>query len=205
VGILEAHIPLYREIFAIPELLEDPVLLLGFQRIWGDDLPADFRYRDVVDLLAARGVGEVKTVDFFDERADLRYDLNQPVPEDQHERYASVLDIGTIEHVFDSRQCLESCLRMVRPGGHYFVVTPVHGYHRHGFHTFHPRFVSQALQLNGFEIRYLRFSSEEGEPLGRADEAENSLVWIVGRKTRPIDEFQVPQQEVWREMYSKSS
>lgn len=200
-GVLKRHLEFYREIFEIPGFLTKPLLTLGFQDVIGDDLPDDFNYDDARQLLTARGLSEVITLDLFDNRADLRYDLNLPVPEAEHERYATVLDIGTVEHVFDSRQCLESCLRMVRPGGHYFVVTAVKGYLRHGFHTFHPELLEQALTINGFEIAYQRFSSKAGEPLTQPDEAEDALIWIVGRKTGSMGDFQIPQQAIWAKHY----
>ena len=204
-AILEPHIPFYRKVFDVPGLLAEPFLMLGYQQILGHGDAEDFDFPDVVELLAARGVGEVTTLDLFDDRADLRYDLNFPVPANEHDRYATVFDIGTLEHVFDSRQCLESSLRMVRPGGHYFGHTPVKGYYRHGFHTFHPAFLRLALKENGFDILYLKYSSEGGEPLDRPEHGDDVLLWIVGRKTAPMGEFRIPQQPLWIDHYSPST
>jgi hypothetical protein len=200
-SIVKRHIKFYREIFAIPGFLSEPILMFGFQDVLGENLPEGFDYKDAGQLLAARGLTDVVTLDLFDHRADLRYDLNMPVAETEHERYGTVVDIGSVEHVFDTRQCLESCMRMVRPGGHYFVVTAVRGYLRHGFHTFHPELLEQALTINGFEIPYRQFSSKAGHRLDQPDEAEDALIWIVGRKTKPMGEFQIPQQTVWAKHY----
>jgi hypothetical protein len=123
------------------------------------------------------------------------------VPEGEHERYQTVIDIGTIEHVFDTRQCLENCFRMVKVGGHYFVQTPVRGCSGHGLYTFHPEVMTRALALNDFEILYQQFTSTGGERLGHASEAENSLIWLVGRKTASIEEFKIPQQSEWGDYY----
>ena len=78
-AVLGSHIDFYRRIFELPGFLAGPVLTLGFQDIVGDDLPEDFR-GDLTRLLAARGISDVTTLDLFDGRADLRYDLNLPVP-----------------------------------------------------------------------------------------------------------------------------
>ncbi len=207
-AIFRRHVPFYEEIFrAIPELLRDPVLTLGYQHIFGkrENLPEDFRHATVGELLRARGLTEVRTLDLFDERADLRYDLNLPVPESEHERYRTVIDIGCLEHVFDTRQCLQNCMGMVAVGGHYFVHTPVHGYFAHGFHTFSPELLTESFRLNGFDIRHVRYCSEAGEPLESPDEAMDTLIWIVGQKTRPSGEFQIPQQLSWRETYGSGS
>jgi hypothetical protein len=203
-AILAGHIDFYRRIFALPGFLAEPVLTLGFQDILGTGLPPDFDHRDLKALLAARGVADVTTLDLFDGRADRGYDLNVPVPESEHERYGTVLDIGTIEHVFDTRQCLESCLRMVRIGGHYLLHTPVRGYFRHGLYTFHPEVLAEAVEQNGFEIVLHEYSSAEGEPLERPRDAEDVLIWLVARKAASLERLEIPQQGKWAGKYSRS-
>ena len=199
-ALIQQHVPFYREVFGIPDILADPFLVVGFQTT-GGDLPQDFDYPDVNALLTARGVSDITTVDLFDKRADRQYDLNEPVPESEHNRYQTVFDIGTIEHVFDTRRCIENCMRMVRPNGFYFVVTPVHGYLGHGFHTFSPLVFLATFRLNGFKVRYLRFSSANGVLVERAKDTPDTLIWIVGRKTAPIAAFEVPQQVKWARRY----
>jgi hypothetical protein len=202
VGILKMHVHVHREVFALPGMLEEPVLQIGYQVIRGRNLPEDFDYPDVKAFLAARGVTDVTAIDYFDHKADLRYDLNRPVPEHEHERYRTVIDIGTIEHLFDTRQCLENCMRMTAVGGHYFLHTPVKGWFEHGLHTFHPRVMTRAFELNGFEIVWQHFTSMRGEWLESADDADDSLVWIVARKTASMGEFQIPQQDEWGDAYA---
>jgi hypothetical protein len=200
-AVLGSHIDFYRRIFELPGFLAGPVLTLGFQEIVGDDLPEDFR-GNLKQLLAARGISDVTTLDLFDGRADLRYDLNLPVPESEHERYRTVIDIGTLEHVFDTRQCLENCLRMVMIGGHYLLVTPVKGYFGHGLHTFNANALVQALELNGFETRFVAYSSKAGALLKRPHDADDATLLAVGRKTALLNHFQSPQQTRWIRKYS---
>src|SRR6267143_2395675 len=104
-GILKRHIDLHREVFQLPGVLAEPILQIGFQTIHGKDLPEDFNYPDVKTMLEARGLKDITALDYFDPAAELRYDMNLPVPEHEYERYQTVMDIGTIEHVFDTRQC----------------------------------------------------------------------------------------------------
>jgi hypothetical protein len=200
-AILQVHLDFYREIFEIPGFVAEPFLMIGFQVIAGDDLPEDFNYENLKQLLNARGVTEVTALDLFDARAELRYDLNVPVPSAEVERYRTVCDIGTLEHLFDTRQCIENCMRMVEPGGRYCLVTPVKGWYRHGLHTFDPELVIQAFQLNGFEIEYLKYSSKIGKLIETPEVARNALIWIVGRKTASLEAFQVPQQGRWAHLY----
>jgi hypothetical protein len=202
-AVLRTHIELFREVFELPGVLAEPFLMLGFQTVSGDDLPADFDYPDLKQVLEARGLRDITTLDYFDPRADLRYDLNLPIPEQEHERYQTVFDVGTLEHVFDTRQALENCLRAVMIGGHYFLHTPVKGYFSHGLHTFHPRVMIRALAMNGFEVVYRQFSSRRGEPLENPREADDALVWVVGKKTAALESFRIPQQDRWGETYAR--
>ena len=179
------------------------MLTLGHQDMLGRDLPEDFAYKNLKELLAARGVNALTTIDLYDRRADLRYDLNLPVPDAEHERYRTVLDIGTLEHLFDTRQCLENCLRMVKTGGHYLLHTAVRGYSRHGLHTFDPDVMVQALELNAFDVRFLAYSSKAGEELERPEDAEDVLIWVVGQKTAPLSAFQIPQQGKWERKWAR--
>src|SRR5580658_1669928 len=114
--VLNQHLHFYREIFAIPEFLSDPILCFGFQEFEkGATLDGD-NYVHLGEYFATMGF-RTTSLDLYDPRSDLRYDMNCKVPDCEYERYGTFIDIGSLEHVFDTRQCFENCLRMVRPGG----------------------------------------------------------------------------------------
>ena len=165
----------------------------------------ELRVPDLGVYLRNRGLREVAVLDLFDPRATLRYDMNAPVPESEHERYGTLIDIGCLEHVFDTRQCLENCLRMVRPGGCYFLHTPVKGFFGHGLHALNPEAVLGALAENGFELLYHRYCAKDGTPLADPDAAPDVILWVVARKLRTLGHFVVPQQGKWRGRYSAES
>ena len=200
-AILDVHTKQYRAIFKLPGMLASPSVLLGYQDIRGEHLPKEFRFPSLVEYLIANGVAEVEVVDHFDNRAHHRFDLNQPVDPKFHERYATVIDIGTIEHVFDAAACLESSLRMTSVGGLYMLMAPVAGYYTHGFHTFHPEWLLQALDANAFKLEYYRYTASDGTPLKDPREAEHSLIWLVARKQKTMVSFKVPQQGLWEHTY----
>ncbi len=174
-----------------------------------EEAPPLPRFSDDLDVeslavyLENRGLKDVWFLDFFDSRAQLRYDMNEPVPESEHERYGTFIDIGCLEHLFDTRQCIENCLRMVKTGGLYFLHTPVKGFLGHGFHTFNPEALIGALRANGFEIVYHRYCAKDGTPLADPEDADDAIIWLVGRKTRPIERFEVPQQGKWYTRYDE--
>jgi hypothetical protein len=228
-AILAEHVPWYEQIFALRGFFSQPILLFGFQEIGVDPacfeseaargfsgwtrtavervggrahkVPEAYRVADLVQLLRNRGLASVEVLDYWDERADLKDDMNRPIAPERHERYGTVIDIGSLEHVFDFRQCLENCLRMVRVGGVYFLHTCVRGYFEHGFHTFNPDALVKAVTQNGFEVIYHRYSDAAGHELARPIEADDVLIWLVARKLATLDEFVCPQQAGWQQMY----
>jgi hypothetical protein len=240
-AILREHVPWYKEIFALPELLVEPILVFGFQEVcinrmyfepWHHmslgrklmkirlslqerrmvragrahpdlHIPQAYGVANLSQLLHNHGAREIQVLDLFDARADLRYDMNLRVPPKETGRYGTVIDIGCLEHVFDTRQCLENCLSMVRVGGVYVLHTPVKGYYSHGLHTFNPDALLQALTLNGFELVYQRYSTDGGVPLDDPAKGENVLIWLVGRKVADVSVFRYPLQGGWDELYGR--
>lgn len=200
-AILRQHLKYYREIFAIPEVLSEPFLTIGFQDFLGDNFPSDFRFRTLEEFMKQRGFDKIEALDLFDERAHIRHDLNTPVPLNLQEKYKTVFDIGSIEHVFDARQCLENCLRMVSVGGCYGLVTTVHGYYGHGLNVFHHSYFTNALKQNNFDVLYLKFTSFAGEEIQHPQDALNSLIWLVARKKMAMKKFEMPQQDRWEPYY----
>jgi len=235
--ILKLHMPLYREIFSIPDFLQSPVVTFGCQGIEGiqigpqrldrftvrlrrflasqnkrqrlknfvtgkfaNPVPQDFQFASLTEFLLSKGYATT-TLDFFDPRAHLRYDMNRPIPESEYGRYATMMDIGSIEHLFDTAQCIENCLRMVRIGGHYMLTTNVHGYYGHGLHVFNPQGLVDCLTGNGFRIVYMKYSTLKGEPVANPRKHRDVLIWLVGKKEKDIPEFVCPQQTIWATDY----
>jgi len=163
----------------------------------GKNLDAFQGAQSFKEVLQRYGVKDLHVLDFFDDRADLRFDMNYPVSEDQRERYGTLIDIGCLEHVFNSAQCIENCLRMVRPGGHYFLHTVVNGHFGHGLHVFNPAGLIDACTLNGFEVRLLRYSTEAGAPVTDPSANRNVIIWLVAQKKKTLEQFVFPQQKEW--------
>jgi hypothetical protein len=163
-------------------------------------MPAGFRYDSLSELLRDKGYS-VSSLDLFDCRAELRYDMNLPVPESEYNKYATLIDIGCLEHLFDTAQCMENCLRMMRRGGHFMLVTPVKGYYGHGLHTFDPRGLVDCLGANGFKVIHLKYSTQLGKPISDPASGRDVIIWVVARKDREMSSFTCPQQEVWADRY----
>ncbi len=84
------------------------------------------------------------------EGADIVWDLNQPVGEELAACFDTILDPGTLEHVFDIRTALVNVNRMLKPGGRVLHFAPCNNYANHGFYQFSPTWFLDYYQANGY-------------------------------------------------------
>jgi hypothetical protein len=166
-------------------------------------IPRAFKEKDLAAVLRHYRLSRVQVLDYFDPRADLKHDMNRPIPASWHAAFNTVIDIGSLEHVFDTRQCLENLFSMLKVGGHILLHTPCKGYFDHGLHTFSPECITQSLRLNGFDIRYLKYSTASGVPLEHPQAAQDVLLWVVAEKTDSPPAFSVPQQGKYATAYTE--
>jgi len=165
------------------------------------NVPKEFESDDFSTILRNFGANSIQTLDYLDARADIQHDMNLPISSEYEERFGTFIDIGCLEHVFDTVQCLENCMKMVRTSGHFVLHTPVNGYFNHGIHVFNPDVLENAFELNGFKVVYKRFSTEFGATIEAPENKGNVILWMVGRKERAMGDFRCPQQEKWKTEY----
>jgi hypothetical protein len=203
-AVLKRHLRYYRHAFDFPDFWREPFLTIGYQDIEDfGHMPQDFAFPDFKALLKKNGFNQVTCLDLFDPHADLALDLNLPVQVNYHQHFQVLFDIGSLEHVFDTKTCLEKYFNMVKVGGLLFMTTPINGYFGHGLHVFHPGLVLDALTLNGFTIDRCEYSTELGTKLFKPRAPGNMLIWLVAHKYRHIHPFVFPQQISWQDMYTK--
>lgn len=176
-----------------------PVLVFGVQEIIGKNLPQAFRHKGLKEALQARGMGPITTADFFDARADWRHDFNTPVPVRKYGSYQTVIDIGCIEHLFDTAQCMKNCMDLIAHGGWYVLITPVRGCFGHSFHVFNPAMIQKALTQNGFQVAYETYTTLYGAEIASPHEAPDVCMAIAAQKISPVSGFKVPQESGWEE------
>jgi SAM-dependent methyltransferase len=113
---------------------------------------ADLTYGEYCEtLLSHLGATSVDSIDASSyEGATIVHDLNKPLPADLSEQFDSVIDFGTIEHVFDVPQVLRTYASLVRDGGIILIATQADGCCGHGFYQFSP------------ELFYRFFATERG-------------------------------------------
>ncbi|SRR6266568_401252 len=145
-------------------ILEDCGVSLGtnngadFERRLAD---ARWPFEEFLQLL---GADEVLACDASSyEGAAIVHDLNEPVPAQLHERFETVIDGGTLEHVFNFPVAIESAMQMVKAGGRLFIITPANNYFGHGFYQFSPELFYRVLSAeNGFRVERMIALVDDG-------------------------------------------
>jgi hypothetical protein len=141
--------------------LQSPVWMLGSQQFGGtrtDTMAWAARHgyptlaaNPIVASLFRDRYGIEEYTDFdFNGDAAVQLDLTSPLPSAYAKGAGSVIDLGTLEHVFDLRAAMTSAHGMLRPGGTFITVAPVTWW-QHGFVNFNPRFFQAFAQANGYE------------------------------------------------------
>jgi SAM-dependent methyltransferase len=106
------------------------------------------------DVLGARDVVALDLSDF--EGAQLRHDLNDPLPEGHWGQFDAVIDGGTLEHVFNVPVALANCMRALNVGGRFFGANPANNLMGHGFYQFGPELYYRVFsEENGFQVERL--------------------------------------------------
>ena len=166
------------------------------------DVPWRFMEKQLNQILSNFGKTDISTLDLFDKRADIRHDMNLPIKDDLKDCFNTIIDIGSTEHVFDTRQCLENLFSMLKLNGHIMMHLPCSGYFDHGFYTFNPESITESLKCNGFDIVYLAFSLEpEGIKMEKPVRWSDCIMWCVAQKKQQMDHFIIPQQKDCQTMY----
>jgi hypothetical protein len=180
--------------------------------------------RWVDGVLRHLGAQSVDSIDVSDyESCTILHDLNQELPADLEGRFSMLLDVGTLEHVFDFPTAIRSCMRMVEVGGHLLLVTPTNNEAGHGFYQFSPELLFRVLApAYGYEIEdmLLLELGRRGASWFRVTDPQTvesraqfvsravTYLFVLARRVGPVPTFDpAPQQSdyvsAWREGWWK--
>jgi SAM-dependent methyltransferase len=141
---------------ALPEGFDTANKIPAWKGTWWD------RNTNVTTVLTLMGAKEVVITDISDyEGATLLLDLNNPVPAEHAGQFDVILDIGTLEHLFDVPTALANMAKMLKTGGELIIIVPVSNAIDHGFYMFSPTLMFDYFKANGFDSFdcYLRAGS----------------------------------------------
>jgi SAM-dependent methyltransferase len=101
------------------------------------------------------GAKEIVSFDASDyESATVVHDFNEPIPERFDRQFDTVVDSGSLEHIFNFPVAIKNLMRMVKPGGHLLIMTPANNFCGHGFYQFSPELFYRLMsEANGFAVR----------------------------------------------------
>jgi hypothetical protein len=138
--------------------VDRPALMrLLSSNIWGNPLNlegVDLSEKYAEWLLRLLGATQIDSIDCSDyEGATILQDLNSPIPDGLKNRYSAVLEVGTLEHIFNFPVAIRNCMELVDVGGHLICCTVANNYCGHGFYQFSPELFHRVLTPeNGFRI-----------------------------------------------------
>jgi hypothetical protein len=151
------------------------ILMMGNQE-WSSDVPSrDFLWR----------CRSYTTLDL--DGGDLALDLDHPQPE-LDQQYDVVMNIGTLEHVWDVHQAYSTAARAVKTGGYYMGHSPCEGFPNHGINITTRHAVRLFFEINGFQVVDEWIQGNPGE---------SRIHWIVAHKQEHRTEFAKPKQ-IWQ-------
>jgi SAM-dependent methyltransferase len=153
---------------------------------------------DDIALFRLMGFDHVDSLDYSDfEGATHVVDLNwDSLPGDLEGQYDTVLDSGTIEHVFHIPNALANAVRLAKVGGRIIFLSPSANHVDHGFYMFSPTLFHDYCLANGVRIEKIYVVRYSVNPKERwtayaYDPAAWSAVSIGGLDSRPYAIFVV--------------
>jgi hypothetical protein len=162
------------------------------------------------------GAGNVTSFDASDyEGATVVHDFNEPIPAGFHGRFDTVVDSGSLEHIFNFPTAIRNLMLMVKPGGHLLIMTPANNFCGHGFYQFSPEvFYGLLGAQNGYAVRRMLLAEcfpdafwwEVPDPavIGRRVSFENRYwthLFLIAQRVRLVDTFVFPQQTDYSAMW----
>lgn len=181
-------------------------------------------YVDDVTFFKAVGFDAVDSLDYSTyEGCSIIHDLNEPIPEEYHEKYDAIFDGGTLEHVFHFPNCLANIHKMLKPGGVIIHSSPSHNHVDHGFYMFSPTVFYDYYRANNYNIlksnifeysrthergRWTIYKYEPGviDHLSYGGWGKKLLgIWLVAEKLPESTFGTIPQQSFYTKTWNQSS
>ncbi|MBC7979058.1 MAG: hypothetical protein H7Y36_00675 [Armatimonadetes bacterium] len=189
-------------------------------------------YANFLDILKVPGTDLVYADDFYRgigahpmlsmdasnyENAAIIHDMNDPLDTKFHSTFDTVIDGGTLEHVFNFPNAIRNCMDLIKSGGQLVLMTPWHNFSGHGFYQFSPELVYATLsEANGFCVERMLivaggnwYSVKNPSDIKQRVEIhakESILLYVTARKlsTRPVF-AEWPQQSDYSTAWQSNS
>jgi hypothetical protein len=116
-------------------------------------------------FLKALGATEVHSIDASSyESATIIHDMNLSIPAELKNQYDTVIDAGTLEHIFNFPKAIKNCMEMLKVNGTFVGISITNNFFGHGFYQFSPELFFRVFsEENGFKIKKLLLAVNEPE------------------------------------------
>ena len=113
------------------------------------------------------GAETCKSIDNSDfEGASIVHDLNNQKGDELKGQFDTVIDGGTLEHVFNFPQAVKNCMELTKVGGYFISITPTNNYLGHGFYQFGPELLYRIFsEENGFKVKKMIYCENNDDGL----------------------------------------
>ena len=113
------------------------------------------------------GAESCKSIDNSDfENASIVYDLNDPIKNELKGQFDTVIDGGTLEHVFNFPQAIKNCMELIKVGGNFISITPTNNFVGHGFYQLGPELLYRIFsEENGFKVKKMIYCEYNNDDL----------------------------------------
>jgi len=182
-------------------------------------LPLSSKYAD--EFLKVLGMANPQILDISKyEGATILHDLNYPIPLDLKNRFSTVIDIGTSEHIYNITQALQNLKDLCALKGYLLIVSPANSWLGHGFYQFSPELFFRTFDVtSGFEIRNLFLIKQKAtgdvwceltDPKSRGRRGtiftrNRCVVAVLAQKKFKEENHLLPQQSDYEPAWEKSS
>ncbi|MGI0073861.1 MAG: methyltransferase domain-containing protein [Nitrosotalea sp.] len=152
------------------------------------NLPQEVDYGIYCENLLQDNFGSVN-VDSYDysdyEDATYTHDMNKPLPSNlvnAEHQYDTIIDFGSLEHIFNLPQAFENLSTMCRDGGVILHALPANNWCGHGFWQFSPElFYSMYSEANGYAETEVFFAGlTDNKHWYKVKKPENGIRRVVG-------------------------
>ena len=134
-------------------------------REFGLDSSGFIQNHAAADLVYAepflRELCQAKSIESIDvstyEGATHVHDMNAPLPEALKNQFDTILECGSLEHIFNFPTAIKNQMESLKACGTLFIQTPANNYLGHGFYQFSPELFFRVFSAeNGFEIKRMQ-------------------------------------------------
>jgi len=140
-------------------------------------------------LLPAFGATSIFSADASPyEGATIIHDFNNPLPSQHHMQFDTLLEFGSLEHIFNVPVALANMMNMVKIGGRLLSIAPANNWLGHGFYQIGPELPFRVFHAdNGFEIISVRLVGADGSNIELSDRGAYGVRNEIGTTSGSTD------------------